>query len=136
MVADGATDTLAHDLSKDHRLILRAEGPENDMVHAIQALPRVVDVYSQGEKEPGVFELSVESEPDADLRRDLFALLSRKGWPMLALKNTDLTLEDLFLQLTSTDTAIPSEEPAEAAEEQAGPDQAEKDETEKGEDGE
>ena len=28
LVADGATDTLAHDLSQDHRLILRAEGPE------------------------------------------------------------------------------------------------------------
>ncbi len=106
LVADGATDTLAHDLSKDHRLILRAEGPEREMVHAIQALGHVVDVYSLGEKEPGVFEISVETEPEIDLRRDLFALMSRKGWPMLALKNTDLTLEDLFLQLTSTDSAL------------------------------
>lgn len=103
LVADGATDTLAHDLSKDHRLILRAEGPEREMVHELRGLPHVVDVYSLGEKEKGVFEISVESEPEADVRRDLFALLSRKGWPMLALKNTDLTLEDLFLQLTSSD---------------------------------
>lgn len=106
LVADGATDTLAHDLSEDHRLILRAEGPEREMIHAIQALDRVVEVTSLGEKEPGVFELSVECEPDADLRRDIFALMTRKGWPMLALKNSDLTLEDLFLQLTSNDTAV------------------------------
>ena len=72
LVADGATDTLAHDLSQDHRLILRAEGPEREMVHEIQTLPHVVEVYSLGEKEKGVFELSVESEPDADIRRDLF----------------------------------------------------------------
>ncbi len=110
LVADGATDTLAHDLSKDHRLVLRAEGPESSMVRAIRGLDHVVDVYSLGEKEPGVFEISVESDPDADLRRDLFALLSRKGWPMLALKNTDLTLEDLFLQLTSTDAALAPEQ--------------------------
>ena len=109
LVADGATDTLAHDLSQDHRLILRAEGPEREMVHEIQTLPHVVEVYSLGEKEKGVFELSVESEPDADIRRDLFALLSRKGWPMMALKNTDLTLEDLFLQLTSSDAALHQE---------------------------
>ena len=56
-----------------------------------------------------MFELSVESEPDADIRRDLFAMLSRKGWPMMALKNTDLTLEDLFLQLTSSDAALHQE---------------------------
>ena len=43
------------------------------MVHEIQTLPHVVEVYSLGEKEKGVFELSVESEPDADIRRDLFA---------------------------------------------------------------
>lgn len=103
LVADGATDTLAHDLSQDHRLIMRAEGPEKEILHAIEALDHVEDVYSLGEKEPGAFDFSVESEQDADIRRDLFALMARKGWPVLALKNTDLTLEDLFLQLTSSD---------------------------------
>ena len=106
IVADGATDTLAHDLSPDHRLILRAEGPEKEMVHALRTVPGVVDAYSLGEKERGVFELSVESTPDNDIRRDVFALMARKGWPMLALRNTDLTLEDLFLQLTSSDAAL------------------------------
>ena len=112
IVADGATDTLAHDLSPDHRLILRAEGPEKEMVHALLNVPGVVDAYSLGEKESGIYELSVESTPDKDIRRDVFALMARKGWPMLALRNTDLTLEDLFLQLTSTDAALvpPQEE--------------------------
>ena len=105
LVADGATDTLAHDLSEDHRLLLRAEGPEREMVHALRALPRIVEVVSMGEKEPGVYEISVETEPTADPRKDIFALMVRKGWPLMALKNMDLTLEDLFLQLTSTDAA-------------------------------
>lgn len=103
LVADGATDTLAHDLSKDHRLIMRAEGPEREILHAIEAMEHVVDVYSLGEKEKGACEFSVESALDVDIRRDLFALMARNGWPILALRNTDLTLEDLFLQLTSTD---------------------------------
>ncbi len=103
LVADGATDTLAHDLSQDHRHIMRAEGPEREILHALEAMERVVDVYSLGEKEEGAYDFSVESAPDVDIRRDLFALMARNGWPILALKNTDLTLEDLFLQLTSTD---------------------------------
>lgn len=103
LVADGSTATLAHDLSQDHRLILRAEGPEREILHAIAAMERVMDVYSMGEKEPGACDFSVEAAPDVDLRRDLFALMARNGWPVLGLKNTDLTLEDLFLQLTSTD---------------------------------
>ncbi|NBK79678.1 ATP-binding cassette domain-containing protein [bacterium D16-76] len=103
LVADGATDTLAHDLSRDHRLVLRAEGPETDMLSAIVQMDHVLEATSLGEKEPGVFEISVEAEQDYDLRRDLFALLAEKNWPLLALKNSDLTLEDLFLQLTSSD---------------------------------
>ena len=103
LVADGATDTLAHDLSQDHRLIMRADGPEREILHAIEAMERVVDVYSLGEKEEGAYEFSVESAPDVDIRRDLFALMARNGWPIFVFFFTDLTLEDLFLQLTSTD---------------------------------
>ena len=92
LVADGATDRLAHDLSADHRLIIRVEGPENQVLHAITGLNHVKEVLSHGEKEPGVCEYSVETDMDYDIRRDLFALLT-----------TDLTLEDIFLQLTSGD---------------------------------
>ena len=66
----------------------------------------IEDVYSLGEKEPGVFEISVEAEAGYDLRRNLFMLLTRKGWPLLALRNTDLTLEEVFLMLTSSDISL------------------------------
>ena len=46
------------------------------MVHELMTLPHVIDVYSLGEKEKGVYELSIEAELDTDIRRDLFALLS------------------------------------------------------------
>ena len=103
LVADGATDRLAHDLSTDHRIVCRIAGPENEVLHAIRALDKVVDVTSMGEKEPGVFEYTVEAGLDQDIRRDLFALLTRKGWPLMASRNTDLTLEEVFLRLTSGD---------------------------------
>ena len=101
IVADGATDTLARDLSEDHRIIVRVAAPEKEAVSAIGHMKGVVDAYSQGQKEPGAYDISVEGEPNTDIRRDLFALLSREGWPILALRNMDLTLEELFLQLVS-----------------------------------
>ena len=116
LVADGATDTIAHDLSAEHRLIARIEGPENEIVAAIRTLDHIEDVYSLGEKEKGVFEISIEGEAGYDLRRNLFMLLTRKGWPLLALRNTDLTLEEVFLMLTSSDAAHVQKESAEAEE--------------------
>ena len=114
LVADGATDTLARDLSAEHRLIVRIEGPENEIVQALKGLDHVVDVFSLGEKEPGVFEISVEGEPGCDLRKNLFMLMTRRGWPLLASRTTDLTLEEVFLQLTSSDAShAVTEEPDE-----------------------
>ena len=101
LVADGTTDRLSHDLSGDHKLIVRLEGAESEVRHGLLTLHRIKEVTSLGEKEPGVYEYTLEGEPGADLRRDLFALTARKGWPILALKNNDLTLEDVFLRLTS-----------------------------------
>lgn len=105
LVADGATDRLAHDLSNDHRLIIRVAGPENEVTHALSGMAHMKEVVCYGEKEPGVFEFSIETKMDYDVRRDLFALLTRKGWPLMALRTTDLTLEDVFLRLTSGDHA-------------------------------
>lgn len=105
LVADGNTDTLAHNLSTDFRLIARIDGPEKDVEHALIAMENVKEVLSYGEKEKGVFEFSIETDEDHDVRRNLFALLARKGWPLLSLRNTDLTLEEVFLRLTSGEGA-------------------------------
>ena len=78
-------------------------------------MEHIEDVYSLGEKEKGVFEISIEADQGYDLRRNLFALLTRKGWPLLALRNTDLTLEEVFLMLTSSDASLVQHE-EEAAE--------------------
>lgn len=116
LVADGTTDSLSHNLTNDHRLIARIDGPENEVKHALMGMQNVVEVvpYGQKEKCPTVFEYSIEGAEGVDLRRDLFALLARKGWPILALKNNDLTLEDVFLRLTSgeMETYIPKKKGA------------------------
>lgn len=138
LVADGATDTLAHDLSAEHRIIARIDGPESEILQAIRGMEHIVEVYSLGEKEKGVFEISIEGEPNYDLRRNLFALLTRKGWPLLALRNTDLTLEEVFLQLTSGDAshAAPAEPEVEAETEPENTEASEPEEAETKEDAE
>ena len=54
-------------------------------------------------------------------------LLTRKGWPLLALRNTDLTLEEVFLMLTSSDISLVQHE--EKEEEAAVEEAAETEET-------
>jgi len=101
LVADGTPDSLAHSLSAEHKLMVRMAGDEKEIRTGLKTLKNVVDVEGFGEKEPGVYEFTVEGREGADLRRDLFHLAAKRDWPILSLSNTDLSLEDVFLRLTS-----------------------------------
>ena len=53
-----------------------------------------------------MFEYSLEAEPGTDIRRELFNRLADRNYPLLGLKTTELTLEDIFLRLTSDGSNI------------------------------
>ena len=108
LVADGTPDNLSQEMTGNHKLIVRMAGREQEIRSGLLGLSRVKEVASLGSKEPGAFDFSVEAEPGVDLRRDLFALASRSGWPILGLKNNDLTLEDVFLRLTGGGDELPA----------------------------
>jgi ABC-2 type transport system ATP-binding protein len=108
LVADGTPDNLSQEMTGNHKLIVRMAGREQEIRSGLLGLSRVKEVASLGSKEPGAFDFSVEAEPGVDLRRDLFALASRSGWPILGLKNNDLTLEDVFLRLTGGGYEMPA----------------------------
>ncbi len=100
LVADDTAENLSRNLSDDFRYIARIEGPEEEVEKLISTISGMKEVQSMGQKEEGVFEFSLEAEPGSDIRRELFKRLSERNYPLLGLKTTELTLEDIFLQLT------------------------------------
>ncbi|NLJ31043.1 MAG: ATP-binding cassette domain-containing protein [Clostridiales bacterium] len=103
LVADGTQEELAHSLSSENKLLVRLAGPEAEIRSALKTMKSVAGVESHGEKETGVYEFAVEAKGAADLRRDLFHLAAKRDWPILSLRSTDLSLEEVFLRLTSAD---------------------------------
>lgn len=101
LVADGTPENLSQSLSADHKLIVCMEGNENDIRNTLKSVKFVEDVQSCGEKEPGVFEYEVEARGGRDLRREIFKAAAVKNYPILSMSNAGLSLEDVFLRLTS-----------------------------------
>ena len=61
-------------------------------------------IIIDGEKENGgVYDFSVEAKKGEDIRREVFKRLAARNWPILSMRTNQLTLEDIFLQLTSED---------------------------------
>ena len=111
IIADDTPDHLARSMSSETGLAVRLEGPVTDVNNALRALPGVHSCNPLGEREKGVFEYLVEPEGAADIRRDIFRLASDKNWPILSMKSTEMTLEEIFLKLTSGEYTAPAKEP-------------------------
>lgn len=101
IVADGTPTELSNSLRTDHKLVARIAGPQENVYQALISMSQITDVSTVGEKEPGVFEFTIESKQGSDVRRDLFEMASKNNWPLMGLRNNELTLEDVFLQLIS-----------------------------------
>ncbi len=103
IVADDTPDNLSHALSADHNFIARIEGPESEVTKLISTIPGMVKVTCLGAREKSAFDYTLEADEGADVRRELFSRLANRSWPILGLKSTELSLEDIFLQLTRDD---------------------------------
>ena len=83
----------------------------SDTLRQVAGVTRVGIADSRG----GATGFEIESGQGQDIRRDLAAAIVRQGWGLLELRPMRMSLEDIFLQLTTTETQ--TESPAEVAHE-------------------
>lgn len=100
IVADATASDLSRQYSSDHRMMVRVAGPEKDVMSLLSHIAGVKQVSSLGMKEPGVCEFAVEPAEGADIRRDLFERLADRNWPLMGLKSMEMSLEEIFIELT------------------------------------
>ncbi|MGN0612996.1 MAG: ABC transporter ATP-binding protein [Porcipelethomonas sp.] len=100
VAADDTADNLSKKVSTDHRLIVRLEGDKDEILGELKKLDNLKYARAESEKEPGVYEYELEAEDGIDLRRQVSSLAQEHDWPVLLMKTTELTLEDIFLKIT------------------------------------
>lgn len=104
IVASDTVGNLSHGLGGGNRLSLRIEGQAPKIETALQKIDGVKSVSLSASPESGALDVILEAEGSADLRRDVFLALSAAGCPLLMMRPVDLTLEDIFLQVTRTES--------------------------------
>lgn len=106
IVASDTPENLSKNLSASSKLSLRVAGPKDQVLKTLQKLSGVKEVLTQGVKEPNTIDLLIEAEKNVDLRRSIFTALSQAGYPILMMRSLDLTLEDIFLQVTTEESHL------------------------------
>jgi ABC-2 type transport system ATP-binding protein len=111
IVAGDTPENLTRSLATGSKLALRIAGPPESVADLLRRIPGVKSLEAQGVREPGTIDLLVEAESEADIRRAVFAALSQAGYPLLMMRAVDLSLEEVFLQVTG-DSAPPAGQPS------------------------
>ena len=101
IVADEATDKIAYMKSKEMRLLLTVEGNSATVISAISEVNGVTKVRRSGRKSEDICDYSVEYKKDVDVRASVFRTLAKAGCPILQMKDAGMSLEEMFLTLTT-----------------------------------
>ena len=110
VAADGTAEEIARNITNEHKMTLRIEGSthtaadKKEIADAIRAIGGVKYVRADMEREKGIYDYDVEADEKTDIRRAINKLCAEKGWNILMLQLSDLTLEDIFLKITMGDS--------------------------------
>ena len=105
VVAVDTPENLTARLRGSETIYVQVDGEGADVPAALQALPGVTRV-TPADHRAGAGGFEVESERGQDVRRDIARAVVTRGWGLLELRPMRMSLEEVFLQVTTEDAAV------------------------------
>jgi ABC-2 type transport system ATP-binding protein len=101
IVASDTAENLAQNLTGMHQLHMRIKGEEELIRKALQEIASLKEITIHDSGESGACNVVVEAEQEEDIREEVFYALSRNKCPILQMRPMDMSLEEIFLNLTT-----------------------------------
>jgi len=118
VVAVDTPDNLTARLTGSVTMYVQVDAGGADAPAALSRVAGVTRVVEADRRE-GVVGYEIESEQGQDVRRDLARSVVASGWGLLELRPMRMSLEDIFLSLTTDES--PAAEPASVSDTSAEP---------------
>jgi ABC-2 type transport system ATP-binding protein len=104
VVAVDSPDNLTSRLGRSASIYVQVDAMGADAGAALAALPGVERVTASDD-EGSIRSFEIDTESGRDVRRDIAAAVVSRGWGLLEMRAVRVSLEDVFLQLTTSDAA-------------------------------
>jgi len=105
IVASDTPERLSTSLTQGHKMSVRIKGERDKVSAALENYPVIRGINFTGSREPGTVELELSGDENVDIREAIFSCMSANGLPILMMKSLDLSLEEIFLQITGEEQA-------------------------------
>ena len=101
--ANDTTEHLSHNLSADHKLTVQIEGPVKEVKALLEQIPDMQEVHLNRTIDKTIGEYELNAVEGCDIRREVFKRMAARNYPILLMRSSELTLEEIFLKLTTGD---------------------------------
>lgn len=108
LVASDTTENLSKMTFGSRTLELAVKGSKEKIEKLLDGLEEIQEIEWKSSKEDEV-SLAIKTEEKIDLREQLFYLMAENKMPILEMKSTKVSLEDVFLELTEKPVEIVEE---------------------------
>jgi ABC-2 type transport system ATP-binding protein len=103
IVAVDTPQNLRSQVQGADRISVEVEGPSSEVVSKLRNVSGVSAVKTVSQLD-GRVRLQVESETKHDVRREVAKAIVQNGWGLLELHASTMSLEDIFIKLTTAET--------------------------------
>jgi ABC-2 type transport system ATP-binding protein len=104
IVASGTPEGLSQGLQKGSgQIAVRVKGEREQILSALGEVSAVKEMEAEKGKESGTVDLLLSGNEGDDIREIIFRTMARANLPILQMKPTELSLEEIFLSLTEGD---------------------------------
>ena len=98
-------ENLTSQLKGGQKIRIEAEAPEKPLREALAQIPGASRVVVESQRTGSRLVVTVEAAQGKDLRSEIAAKIVQNGWPLFELRGVSLSLEEIFLELTTDDSA-------------------------------
>jgi ABC-2 type transport system ATP-binding protein len=101
VVLDEKPENLGSAMGESFEVRLEVKGPAQEVSSQLKRLDHVSEVKLVDDQAEETAKLLVTAKDRTDIREELFFAMAKAGYPILEMKRESLSLEDIFLKLTT-----------------------------------
>ena len=106
IVASDSPEKLSSSLTQGRKMQVRVKGGKHDIKTALDSVSMFRDIAFIGSREAGTCDFELQGDEAVDIREAIFTCLAKNNLPILMMKSSDLTLEEIFLQVTTGEGSV------------------------------
>jgi ABC-2 type transport system ATP-binding protein len=109
LIAENTPQGLGESLMGHQEIVLQIKGPKDKVYAVMESLSGINNITVNNVLKEDLCEYTVQSEIDKDIRETLFYTMAENDFPILEMKSSFMSLEEIFLELVTEEPAIVSQ---------------------------